>query len=155
MRWVAVCVAAAALVGVAVGYVGGRHAAHGTDGKDTITDYQIRTRVEVDTLTVIRPLPYLVYMVTGDTIRTDSCAHVREVAEYSDSSYYARVSGVEPRLDEIRVYPKTVYRTETVTQTVAQKERRWCVGVTGGVGVTQKGVLPFVGVGVMWRVWGW
>ena len=120
---------------------------------DTVTAIVTHTSVKVDTLYIVRPVPYARYIETSDTVRFDSCTHAREVAEYGDSTYYAKVSGVDPRLDEIRVYPRTVYQKETVTKTVTERPKRWGVGVHAGYGLTPKGVLPYVGVGVSWNVW--
>lgn len=143
------------LVGMVLGWVlcdhldaGGKRAQ-----SDTVTHVVTQTSVKVDTLYMVRPVPYACYIETTDTIRFDSCAHVREVKEYGDSTYYAKVSGISPALDEIRVYPRTVYRTETVTNTVKERRKRWGVGVHAGYGLTPKGVQPYVGVGVSWDVW--
>lgn len=66
------------------------------------------TKVLVDTQYILSPFSYLAWVDNTDTIRTDSCVHLKEYKVYQDSNYYARVSGVAPRLDELRVYPKTV-----------------------------------------------
>ncbi len=153
MRWAVVASVVAFVGGLAVGYVDGRHTAHGTEGNDTIREVVTQTEVKVDTIVRLRPLPYRVWVEQTDTIVLDSCKHIREVAEYCDSTYYARVSGVSARLDEIRVYPKTVYRTETRTNYVTQKSSRWGFGIQGGYGITPKGFQPYVGVGVSWRLW--
>ena len=65
---------------------------------------------------------------------------------YADSTYTAWVSGYRPSLDSIHVYRQK----ETIT--IKEKQRRWNVGVTAGYGVTPKGLQPFVGLGVSWRV---
>ena len=60
------------------------------------------TKVLVDTQYILSPFPYLAWIDKTDTIYvSDSCWHLREYKEYQDSNYYARISGVAPRLDEV------------------------------------------------------
>ena len=69
--------------------------------------------------------------------------------EYRDSNYNAWVSGYEPALDSIKVFPRTVTVHERVT--VKEKNRRW--GVFGGVGISVSDrVTPCVGVGIGYRI---
>lgn len=142
------------LLGICVGYCS--RGFHQTDsdpsGRDTVTHVTVRTEVRVDTLYMLRPMPYACYLETTDTIRFDSCAHVREVAEYGDSIYYAKVSGVSPRLDEIRVYPKTVYRTEYVTNHIKEKRKRFGLGVQTGYGYPHGW---YAGIGISYNLLSW
>lgn len=119
---------------------------------DTVRVTEVRTVVRVDTLYIVRPLPYAVYVETADTVRLDSCVHVREVAEYGDSTYHAIVSGVRPRLDEITVYPRTVYRTEYVTATVKERRKRLGLGLQAGYGFPHG---AYAGVGVSYNIFSW
>lgn len=119
---------------------------------DTVRVSEVRTVVRVDTLYIVRPMPYAVYVETTDTVRLDSCAHAREVAEYGDSTYHARVSGVRPRLDEITVYPRTVYRTEYVTTTVKERRKRLGLGLQAGYGFPHG---AYAGVGVSYNLFSW
>ena len=100
------------------------------------------TKVLVDTQYILSPLPYLAWIDHTDSIRTDSCVHLREYKEYQDSNYYARVSGVAPRLDELRIYPKTVYETKYIYRDVISKPKRWGIGVSAGYGVGKHGFSP-------------
>ena len=73
----------------------------------------------------------------------------KEVREYRDSMYYAKVSGYDPSLDYIEVYPKTVVISKTETTTL--KPSPWRYGVTVGFdyGWTEKTyVTPNVGAEV-------
>lgn len=65
---------------------------------------------------------------------------------YKDSSYTAWVSGCRPRLDSIKVM------NSVVTRDVVRPAKRWGVGIQGGVGVTPKGVLPYIGIGINYRI---
>lgn len=142
------------LMGIAVGYWsrGFHQSDKGIVTHDTVTNVAVRTEVKVDTLYILRPIPYARYMETTDTIRFDSCSHVREVAEYGDSSFHAKVSGISPRLDEIRVYPRTEYRTEYVTRTIAEKRKRFGIGLQTGYGYPHGW---YVGIGASYNLFSW
>lgn len=70
---------------------------------------------------------------------------------YADSTYTAWVSGYNPSLDSIHVYPR--HEVVTITNTVRRKPKRWSVGLSAGYGMTPKGFQPYVGAGVTWRPW--
>lgn len=110
------------------------------------------TKVLVDTQYILSPFPYLAWIDHTDTIRTDSCVHLREYKEYQDSNYYAKVSGVAPRLDEIRVYPKTVYETQYIYRDVVHKPKRWGIGMSAGYGVGKHGFSPVPAVTVNYNL---
>lgn len=67
---------------------------------------------------------------------------------YSDSLYKAWVSGFDARLDSIKLFHPTKY----ITITTKQKPSRWNVGIQGGVGITPKGIQPYIGVGVSYKL---
>ena len=110
------------------------------------------TKVLVDTQYILSPFPYLAWIDHTDTIRTDSCEHLREYKEYQDSNYYAKVSGIAPRLDEIRVYPKTVYETKYIYRDVISKPKRWGIGLSAGYGVGKNGLSPVLAVTVNYNL---
>ena len=70
--------------------------------------------------------------------------------QYCDSTYTAWVSGYDVRLDSIRVYT----RREVVTIKGGGKGgyKRLGVNIGLGVGITPKGVQPYVGVGIGYRL---
>lgn len=113
------------------------------------------TKVLVDTQYILSPLPYLAWIDNTDTIRTDSCVHLREYKEYQDSNYYAKVSGVAPRLDELSVYPKTVYETQYIYRDIVSKPKRWGIGVSAGYGVGKDGLTPVLAVTVNYNLFQW
>ena len=110
------------------------------------------TKVKVDTQYILSPFPYLAWIDHTDTIRTDSCVHLREYKEYQDSNYYAKISGVAPRLDELRVYPKTIYETQYIYRDVISKPKRWGIGVSAGYGVGKHGFSPVLAVTVNYNL---
>ena len=121
---------------------------------DTITSVHVVTKVEVDTQYILFPVPYLAWIDNSDTIHvSDTCWHLREYKEYRDSSYYAKVSGVAPRLDEIRVYPKTIYETKYVYRDVVSKPKRWGIGLSAGYGIGRNGLSPVLAVTVNYNLW--
>lgn len=67
---------------------------------------------------------------------------------YRDSNYTAWVSGFLPALDSLHLYP----RTQIITRRFYERPPRWSVGVGAGYGITPKGMLPFLGVSVQFRL---
>ena len=65
-----------------------------------------------------------------------------ESKHYEGKNYEAWVSGYEPSLDSINVY----------NSTILPKPKRWSIGVQGGLGITPKGVQPYLGIGVSYRL---
>lgn len=116
----------------------------------------IVTKVKVDTLYLLSPLPYLAWIDKTDTIYvSDSCWHLREYKEYQDSNYYAKISGIVPRLDEIRVYPKTVYETKYIYRDVFHKPKRWGIGLSAGYGMGRNGFSPVLAITMNWNIFQW
>lgn len=124
-----------------------------TEVRDTI--------VKVEERTIIKPVPRESLIVrwkvvsTTDTLR-DTLTQVVQVGDsvripiqqrvYGDSTYTAYVSGYEPCLDSICLrLPTTEVRVKTPA-------KRWNFGLQGGVGITPKGVQPYIGFGVAWRL---
>lgn len=65
-----------------------------------------------------------------------------ESKHYTSINYDAWVSGYEPTLDSIKVYNREV----------KTKQSRWSIGLQGGVGMTPKGLQPYVGIGVAYKL---
>lgn len=61
---------------------------------------------------------------------------------YEGEGYEAWISGYEPSLDSINVYNRSIL----------PKPKRWSIGVQGGVGITPRGVQPYVGIGISFRL---
>ena len=110
----------------------------------TLTPEAIQV-VKRDTLRLNSPNLREIHKVTHDTIkivmndtivRRDTVYLEREQRVYEDEDYKAFVSGFQPRLDSIYVYPKTIYETKVSTR---KEWRQFTYGVQVGVGV----VMPF------------
>lgn len=127
-----------------------------TGKADTVTSIHVVAKVDVDTQYILSPQPYLAWIDSSDTIHaSDTCCHLREYREYQDSNYYAKVSGVQPRLDELRVYPKTVYETQYIYRDIVGKPKRWGIGLSAGYGVGRYGLSPVLAVTVNYNLWNW
>lgn len=67
---------------------------------------------------------------------------------YEDTLYRAYVSGYEPNLDSITIKQRTTY----ITHTIRDKESRFRIGLQAGYGLTPKGMQPYVGVGLSYKL---
>lgn len=85
-----------------------------------------------------------------DTIYIGSQMLFQEVKEYKDSSYYAKISGINAYLEEIEVYPKTVTQYIHITEKVYEKPRKWGIGIQAGYGAGKNGIQPYIGVGIQY-----
>lgn len=86
---------------------------------DTIVIFHTDTSYIRDTVFVYYPRP--VSVLVSDTLIVRDTVLLKEHKFYKDSLYEAWVSGYEPSLDSIRVFPITRTITNTVTNTVTQK----------------------------------
>ena len=118
---------------------------------------KIQTVVKLDTVLISAPIAVFWQILPNDTIRIgDTLLHRKQVV-YEDSLYRAVVSGyVDPRMDSMTVYPRTVYQTVTNDiyhpVVVKSKKKRWGLGLQVGYGYP--GGL-YVGVGVSYDLWQW
>ena len=69
---------------------------------------------------------------------------------YRDTSYTAWVSGYAAALDSIHIHRPTHYLYNIHRPAPS---RRWSFGLQGGIGLTPKGVQPYVGVGFSIRLY--
>lgn len=121
------------------------------------------TTVVHDTIRIDKPVPR--YIRTTDTIHVKvPVAEVlrdtiyvtlsREEKVYEDSTYRAQVSGYEPHLDFIEVYPRTITITEKVTERARRKP--WGIGVHAGYGAALDDgrviLSPYIGVGISYNI---
>lgn len=80
---------------------------------------------------------------TDSIIATDSVSVPITQKMYEDSCYKAWVSGYMVSLDSIEIYGRTL----TVTERIKIPPQRVRFGLQGGVGMTPKGVQPYIGIG--------
>ena len=129
------------------------------------SEIQTDTLLIRDTLRIAQPVArdslvvrYVRVPVVRDSVQTDS-VWVHDTLfvslsitqkRYTDSLYTAWVSGYHPSLDSIYIHRPTIYIK--TTEASPKREKRWQFGLQGGVGMTPKGVQPYVGVGVGYRI---
>lgn len=139
-------------------------------GRCSAPKYEAETQVveRVDTMlirdTVIREKPVYrtEYVFVRDSVRvqvhdTLYISLPRQMRVYQDSLYRAEVSGVDPTLDRIEVYPQTEIVTRTETRDIfVTSRKRWGIGVQVGYGITKQGQSfypgPYIGVGVSYNI---
>lgn len=118
---------------------------------------KIQTVVKLDTVLISAPIAVFWQILPNDTIRIgDTLLHRKRVV-YEDSLYRAVVSGyVDPRLDSMTVYPRTVYQTVTndIYHPVAikPKKKRWGLGLQVGYGYPDG---MYVGAGISYNLFVW
>lgn len=147
------------LVAWLIGYVIGRN--HISDVTGVI---QIDTLVRYDTIQIEKPaeirykkLTQTILVPVSDTIVMHDSIFVpvqKEVKEYKDSLYYARVSGYHPSLDYIEVYPKVT--TISKTETIVQDRPQWHYSLDLRLDYGQVGykyIQPGIGAEVGYKKW--
>ena len=117
---------------------------------------------------LIKEIPVPVYV--ADTSAIDSllkeCARLERVGDslqlvllrvqrhYSDSTFDAWVSGVDPRLDSIKTYQTNMVISKEIP-VIQVKKSRWGLGIQAGYGASKDGLSPYIGVGVSYNVLSW
>lgn len=144
------------IVWLAVACVAAWFRPHGQQPVEVRTETKIKTVVKVDTLLISAPMAVFWRFVTDTTRIGDTLLRRRQVV-YADSSYRAVVSGyVDPRLDSLMVFPKTVYQTVTndIYHSVAikSKKKRWGLGLQAGYGYPGGW---YVGAGMSYNLFQW
>ena len=101
---------------------------------------QVDTLLIYDTTELVRPV-YVrervldtVYVAVSDTVTLHDTTFIRlprEEKVYSDSTYYAVVSGYRPSLDTLRIFAPATY----ITRTQIERAPRWSIGIETGPGV--------------------
>ena len=130
--------------------------------REAAKEVQIDTVFRYDTIRMDKPgeirsfkssIPLILPL--SDTIRLRDTVYLvmnRQIKEYRDSLFYARVSGYEPSLDYIEVYPKTT--TISKTETIVQKPSPWHVSFDVGLdysGMEGKYILPNIGAEIGYK----
>lgn len=101
---------------------------------------QVDTLLIYDTTELVRPV-YVrervldtVYVAVSDTVNLHDTTFIRlprEEKVYSDSTFYAVVSGYRPSLDTLRIFAPTTY----ISSSQVERAPRWSLGVATGPGV--------------------
>ena len=117
---------------------------------------------------LIKEIPVPVYFADSSAIDSllNECARLERVGDslrlvllrvqrhYSDSTFDAWVSGVDPRLDSIKTYRTNMVITNEIP-VIQVKKTRWGLGISAGCGVGKDGLTPYVGVGISYNILSW
>lgn len=125
------------------------------------------TLIVRDTVTIGYPVPILTTIIDTllvaypDIVIIHDTTFVqlpRERKEYSGKDYRAVVSGFQPSLDLIQVFPET----KTITKTISappRKRSHWSIALQAGYGLTLQSnritPLPYIGVGLSYSLVEW
>lgn len=120
-----------------------------------------------DTVTVETPVPILttitdtLLVAYPDIVIIHDTTFVqlpKERKEYSSKDYRAIVSGFQPSLDLIQIFPET----KVVTQTISVPSRNrshWALSLQAGYGITLQNnritPLPYIGAGISYNLIEW
>lgn len=125
------------------------------------------TLIVRDTVTVECPVPILTTIIDTFLVAYPDILVIRDTTfvqlpkerkEYSGKDYRAVVSGYQPSLDLIQVFPET----KTVTKTISvpsRKRSHWSIALHAGYGLTIQEnritPLPFIGAGLSYSLVEW
>lgn len=138
------------------------------DGEKNVTISDTTTVVVYDTVSYYKPMAKDSIVIRYKTERVpiyveDSISGEKEICDsvdvklpitqkvYKDSSYTAYVSGYNPSLDSLFVYPKH----EVKTIKIYQKHQRWNVGLHVGYGLVSTNTPQFaayIGIGISYKL---
>lgn len=119
------------------------------------------TVIKTDTVRVLQPVPQVVEVIRRDTVRVNDTVILTVPIErktYQNSTYKATVTGYNPALEDVEVYPRTVTNTVTQTQTVYKYiPKKWGVGLSAGYGITTTDLRlsPYVGISINYNLFCW
>lgn len=131
--------------------------------EETKTD----TLIVRDTVTVECPVPVLTTIIDTilvaypDIVIIHDTAFVqlpKERKEYSGKDFRAVVSGYQPSLDLIKVFPETKVVTQTIS-VPSRKRSHWDLSLQAGYGITLQNnritPTPYIGVGISYSLVEW
>lgn len=129
------------IAAIVASYYTGYNRGYNLGYSKVITDVICDTIVKIDTIVRERPVVRTqriidtMLVAVRDTIHRLDTAYIalpRTEKVYADSTYRAKVSGYEPSLDYIEVYPYTL--TIFKTKTIQKEAPHWSLGVSAGPG---------------------
>lgn len=117
----------------------------------TDTVFSSRLVIKRDTVLYYMPAPLLCWK-TGDTIHVGDTVLPIEQKVYIDSNYTAYVSGYNPNLDSLKVYPKTVTVTNDILRITKYPLKKWGLGIQVGYSYPMG---SYVGIGLSYNLFVW
>lgn len=134
---------------------------------ELIEEPKADTLVVKDTVTVEFPVPILttitdtILVAYPDIVIIHDTTFVqlpKERKEYSGKDYRAVVSGFQPSLDLIQVFPETKVVTQTIS-VPSRKRSHWALSLQAGYGLTLQNShitpLPYIGAGISYSLVEW
>ena len=121
---------------------------------------------------LIKEIPVPVYVADSSAIDSllNECARLKRVGDslhlvllrvqrhYSDSTFDAWVSGIDPRLDSIKTYQTNMVITKEIP-VIPVKQTSWGLGIQAGFGAGLTGThvyyTPYIGVGISYNILSW
>lgn len=121
---------------------------------------------------LIKEIPVPVYFADSSAIDSllNKCARLERVNDslqlvllrvqrhYSDSTFDAWVSGIDPRLDSIKTYQTNMVINKEIP-VIQVKKTRWGLGIQAGIGAGMNGnqlyLTPYVGMGISYNILSW
>lgn len=141
----------------AMGYIRARR--HYLDAEKIV---HVDTLIRCDTIRVESPVEIRYEKLTEtlilpkvDTLRLRDTVYLvvdKEIKEYRDSLYYIKVSGYQPNLDYVEVYPRTEVISKTEKTTL--KPSPWRYGVDVGIDycrIWNKSITPNIGAEIGYK----
>lgn len=120
-----------------------------------VYDTVVRTNMVYKYVDKIKPvvisLP-VIYTETDTFRMKDSVLVEVPIYKYhfADSSFQADISGFNVKLDQISVFPKTVYKNS-----IQYKKAKFGLGIQAGYGVTGNDFHPYIGIGLQYNFLSW
>lgn len=85
--------------------------------------------------------------VVQDSSRDSVAVHIPITQkEYITEDYRAYVSGYSPSLDSIYIYRHNEHISRVSVD--RKKDKKWCIGVSAGLGATRAGMQPYIGISI-------
>lgn len=127
-------------------------------GKERVdTVYHWDTVTVYEPVTVTKTVVSKEYVMMVDTVSVRDTVYVildREQVTWEDSLSRVYASGIRPQVDSVLHFVKETVVTREVP-VVEVKKTRWGIGIQGGYGVSDKGLTPYIGVGVSYNILSW
>ena len=120
--------------------------------------------IKHDTITIEKPIPITkyVYKTITDTILVNNVPTIADIPIerkiYQDNNYRAVVSGYKPNLDTLSIYRKDSLIYTTIEREITKYRNdysRWSLGISGGYAITDKGLSPYIGIGINYDLIRW
>lgn len=161
--WILLLVAALVATVSVLSWRLGYRAAVASTSSATVAD----TLIVRDTVTVKCPVPVFTTIIDKilvaypDIVIIHDTTFVqlpKERKEYSGKDYRAVVSGFQPSLDLIQVFPETKVVTQTIS-VPSRKRSHWALSLQAGYGLTLQNShitpLPYIGAGISYSLVEW